>query len=221
MTPKKYVGSSSISNIEEGYRGSVASKEYSIIWNEEIRDNPHLFTIEVVSKHKTRKSALKAELQFQKKNEVMRSEHWFNKAEARVNGFFGMDVSGEKNPMYGKSRTGEKHKGGENISTGLKQYYKSDRSVKHKLDSKKRLLENNPSKNLKIMQKIKDTWKSNQRNMGDKNPMWGKEGRLFGKKLYNNGAITKAFIEGQQPKGWVLGRHTIKFGKVKNFSQMV
>lgn len=207
MTPKKYVGSSKISKIEEGYKGSVASKEFCQIWNDEIRDNPQFFTTEIFSKHKTRKSAMKAELKFQKNNQVVKSEYWFNKAEARVNGFFGMDVSGKKNPMYGKSRTGEKHKGGENISSGLKNYYKSDRSDKHKSDSKKRLLENNPSKNLEIIQKNKDTWKSNGRNIGNKNPMWGKEGRLSGKRLYNNGLITKAFIEGQQPQGWIEGRH--------------
>lgn len=207
MTPKKYVGSSKVLKIEEGYRGSVASKEFCQIWNDEIRENPQLFKTEILSKHKTRKSALEAELQFQKKNQVVRSEYWFNKAEARVNGFFGMNVSGEKNPMYGKSRTGEKHKGGENIAAGLKKYYKSDRSDKHKLDSKKRLSENNPSKNPEIVQKNKEIWKCNQRNVGHKNPMWGKGGRLLGKKLYNNGSMTKAFIEGQQPRGWTEGRH--------------
>tara|TARA_B110000908_G_C10066350_1_gene363010 strand:+ start:112 stop:747 length:636 start_codon:yes stop_codon:yes gene_type:complete len=39
------------------------------------------------------------------------------------------DYSGENNPMYGVSRKGEKHKGGENISSGTKAAWASDAGI--------------------------------------------------------------------------------------------
>jgi hypothetical protein len=205
--PNKYIGSSSSSKIKQGYKGSVASKEYCQIWEQEIKNNPHLFDVQIVSKHKTRKSALKAELKLQKKYNAVKSDQWLNKSEARINGFFGMDVKGENNPMFGKSRKGEKHKGGENISDGLKKYYSTDRSFSHRNSAKQRMLENNPSKDPNIMLKNKNIWEKNDRNIGVKNGMYGEIGKLKGKKLYNNGVETKAFYEGLQPKDWILGRH--------------
>lgn len=53
------------------------------------------------------------------------------------------DISGTNNPMFGKSRKGEKHKGGENISRGTKRAWDNDPSRKEEY-SKKYLGENNP-----------------------------------------------------------------------------
>ncbi|QIW87829.1 homing endonuclease [Agrobacterium phage OLIVR5] len=48
--PPFYIGKGTISKIEKGYRGSVGSGRYKRIWNEEKRNNPHLFKIKI---HKT------------------------------------------------------------------------------------------------------------------------------------------------------------------------
>ena len=66
--PKYYVGSSSLLKIQNGYKGSVSSKEWKHIWNFEIKEHPELFSVAVVSKHNTRVEALNAELQYQLKH---------------------------------------------------------------------------------------------------------------------------------------------------------
>lgn len=205
--PSKYVGSTSIKRILGGYRGSVSSKEFSSVWNLELQENPNLFVTEIVSKHDTRENALREELKFQIDNGVVSSDDWINKSLSIPNGFFGMDVSGSKNPMYGKTRKGEKHKGGENISAALHRFFKSEKSENHRLQSKKRMSQNNPSKRIDVLEKSKEKWVANNRNVGNKNGMFGKQSPMRGKKLYNNGSMTKSFNENEQPNGWVIGRH--------------
>ena len=206
--PPKYIGSSSLEKIENGYRGSVYSSEYRETWENELKNNPHLFETKVISKHETRKSALDEELRLQKENNVVRSDEWMNKSYAIPNGFFGMDVSGSRNPMYGKSRKGEKHKGGENISSSLQDFFSDpERSKNHRENSRKMMIENNPSHNPEIISQNKRKWKEMGRNVGKKNGMYGKTSPMKGKKLYNNGSVTKSFEEGKQPAGWVKGRH--------------
>lgn len=204
--PKYYVGSTSIKKIEEGYRGSVHSIEWKYLWELELKQSPTLFQTKIISVHSSRKEALEAELKFQVENNVVSSDEWVNKSLAQPNGFFGMDVSGSNNPMFGKIRRGEKHKGGENISNSLKSFFESEKSKNHRSSSSQRMKENNPSSNHETMLKIKNAWKESDRNKGEKNGMFGKEGKLKGKKLYNNGLETKAFIENEQPDGWFVGR---------------
>lgn len=107
--PPFYIGSS-ITNkvINKSYHGSVSSKKYKTIWDEEIRQNPHLFSTKIISYHETNKEAREKELHLQKSLGVVNSPLYANMSEARVNGFFGIDVSGELNPRYGKE-WGDKH----------------------------------------------------------------------------------------------------------------
>ena len=102
--PPKYIGSSSVNKIENGYKGSVSSAEYKNIWLNEIRHNPHLFETEIVYRNDDRKKCLEKELELQIELNVVKSEKWINKSLAKSTGFFGMNVKGENNPMYGKSR---------------------------------------------------------------------------------------------------------------------
>lgn len=205
--PKYYVGSTKVLNLEQGYRGSVYSKKYKSIWKAEVSNNPQLFTYSIISKHKTRQEALEAELQYQVENSVVCSECYANMSLAQPDGFFGMDVSGKNNPMHGKSRKGERHKGGHNISKGLKHKYESGEMDHVKAAASQRMKDNNPSQNPEVMGNMKESWSLMGRGIGDKNGMYGKDSAIKGKKLYNNGAVTKAYIEGTQPEGWVLGRH--------------
>lgn len=201
--PKYYVGSSSVKNINEGYKGSVTSKKWKHFWNKEPSKN---FKVTIISKHSTRLEALEKEYEYQKQNDVVKNPLWFNKSYAIKNGFFGRDVSGPNNPMYGSNRTGEKHKGGKNISAALKKYYKTEAGKKKRRRSKKLWTEKNPSIDEHIKNKIKNTWKKTGRNLGEKNGMYNKKSPMNGKKLYNNGIETKAFFEGSQPDNWILGR---------------
>ncbi len=202
--PRWYIGSSSVSKVENGYKGSVRSKQWENLWESEPND---LFVTKIISSHSTREEALAAELKYQVDNNVVKSDEWCNKSLAMPNGFFGMDVSGKNNPMYGRSRKGEKHKGGENISKALKHFYTTDRGKEVAENVSKRLKSNNPSLDPKVREKQKASWLAIERNVGTKNGMYGKSSPMSGKKLYNDGNQTKAFHEGTQPSNWKLGRH--------------
>lgn len=69
--------------------------------------------------------------------DTSKSKNWIDGMKKRK------DMSGENNPMYGKSRKGERHKGGENISKGTKMSWDNDPARK-KLYSEKYLGDNNP-----------------------------------------------------------------------------
>jgi hypothetical protein len=138
LLPKYYIGSSSVKRVKGGYHGSVASNEYKEIWDTEIFEHPELFITFILTKHKTRKKALEFELDYQIKNDVVKNPNYINKSLARPNGFHGMDVSGEKNPMYGRSRVGEIHNNGKNVSIGLKRFYQTEEGKKQIKKAKKR-----------------------------------------------------------------------------------
>jgi hypothetical protein len=105
--PPFYIGSSSIKNVKNGYRGSVASKLYHKIWKSELRDNPALFTTRVLSTHATDKEARQQELKLHKLFNVVKSELYMNRALAKPNGFHGADVTKEKHPRWGLKLTPE------------------------------------------------------------------------------------------------------------------
>ena len=105
--PKYYIGSSSLSKIKSGYKGSVSSKEWKLLWDSEIKFHPELFDVIIISEHFTRLDALQSELQYQLKYNVVESKDYINKSLAQPNGFFGMDVSGKNNPMWQKHHSDE------------------------------------------------------------------------------------------------------------------
>ena len=86
--PKYYIGSTSENKVNSGkYFGSVASIKYKDIFKEERKNNPDLFTIEILSLHTTREEAIEKELEFQIKYNVVKSTDYMNESLARVNGF--------------------------------------------------------------------------------------------------------------------------------------
>ncbi len=101
-TPLNYIGSSTINKINNGYRGSIKSKKYKFIWNKELKENPQLFSIEIISYHDTRPEATYKELQLQKMFNMVKHPLFVNMSYAQPKGYFGMDVSKEKNPNYNK-----------------------------------------------------------------------------------------------------------------------
>lgn len=109
--PKFYVGSTFQNKILKGsYFGSIKSKKWKDIFNSELKDNQYLFSVKILSCHKTRKAALKEELRIQILNNVIKSTKYFNESLARPNGFFGRDVRGENNPFFEKKHSPESKK---------------------------------------------------------------------------------------------------------------
>lgn len=101
--PKYYIGSTSENNIILGkYFGSVRSKKYRKIFEDELKNNLNLFCVDILSYHETRIDALKKELKEQIERDVINSIEYFNESYATINGFFGRDVSGKINPMFNR-----------------------------------------------------------------------------------------------------------------------
>ncbi len=105
--PMFYIGSSSIKKVNNGYRGSVSSKVYIKIWKSELKNNPQLFKTKIISRHSSREEATGKECALHKKLNVVKSCLHINRSIATKNGFFGMDVSKEKHPLYKKPRSPE------------------------------------------------------------------------------------------------------------------
>lgn len=108
--PLFYIGSSSIEKVNNGYHGTIVSKKWRKIYQMELSSNPHLFYTEIICTFLTRKEATEYELQLQKSNNVVKSDLFFNESYAAPNGYFGRDVSGEKNPNFGKKKDTSKYK---------------------------------------------------------------------------------------------------------------
>lgn len=105
--PPFYIGSSTVENVNKGYRGSVASKEYKKIWKEELKNHPELFKIRVLTLHKNRKDASEQERIFQTKFNVVKNPLYINKAIVNPNHCFGNVITGKNNPYYGRRHTDE------------------------------------------------------------------------------------------------------------------
>ena len=99
--PPFYIGSTSVLKIDNGYHGSVSSKKYKHIYQNELKNNPDSFKTVIISKFKSRAEALIKERILQIYLNVVKSPMYFNMSIASPNGFAGMDVKGENNPNYG------------------------------------------------------------------------------------------------------------------------
>ena len=102
--PMFYIGSTSITKIRNGYKGSVSSKEYKQIWEKELKENPHLFKTKIITLHSDRKLATEKENYFHIKMNVVKSTLYLNKSNAIPDGSYGLSMNGPNNPMYGKKR---------------------------------------------------------------------------------------------------------------------
>jgi hypothetical protein len=171
--PRRYIGSSSVKRIKQGYNGSVSSKKWKEIYEREQIENKNLFKTRILSYHKTAKEAREKERILQIKYNVVKSQNYYNESLAQPNGFFGRDVSGNNNPMYGSNRTGEKHKGGENISKALKAYFLSEAgNAERKRRSREYSGEGNPMYGKQHSERLKKSRSLMYAKEG--NPMYGK-----------------------------------------------
>lgn len=106
--PKFYIGSSSLSKIQNGYRGSVRSKKYREVWKEELRTNPQLFSIEILSIHEDRYEALVEEKRIQEEIDVIKRPDYINRGVSL--GIFGLELRGERNPFFSRKLSEEAKK---------------------------------------------------------------------------------------------------------------
>lgn len=99
--PPVYIGSSSVSKVMNGYRGSVSSKRYKDVWDQELSTNPHLFRTKIIFRCASRKYALWKENRILKRLDAVKNSSMINQSYANINGYCGRDVSGANNPRYG------------------------------------------------------------------------------------------------------------------------
>jgi hypothetical protein len=100
--PKFYIGSTAVSKINSRYKGSVMSERFKVLWQNELRENPQLFSVDILSYHSTREEAFAEEYRVQKVRDVVKSELYTNLSFARKDGFFG--GAGNKHPFGGKTK---------------------------------------------------------------------------------------------------------------------
>ena len=135
LLPRYYIGSSSKDKVISGnYFGSISSKKWKKIFLQEKKNNKHLFHIEILSEHSSRKEALDEELRLQILNDVVISDNYMNESYAKVNGYFGRDISGYNHPQYGKKISDETK---EKISNSLKGHIETEITRRKKSESKK------------------------------------------------------------------------------------
>lgn len=104
LLPPFYIGSTSIEKINNGYYGTVKSKDYCEVYKNELKHNKHLFDIKILTSHKTRKEALQKENMFHRKLNVVKNCLYINKMYASGSGLI---LKGDKNPFFGKKHTEE------------------------------------------------------------------------------------------------------------------
>ena len=76
--PPFYIGSTSVSKIDKGYKGSVRSKYYRLIWQHETRNNPHLFKVIIIKKFNDRQEAANYEVSLQVRFKVDKNPLYTN-----------------------------------------------------------------------------------------------------------------------------------------------
>lgn len=78
--PPFYIGYTSIQKINNGYHGSVCSKQYKDIWKYELKFNNELFKTKILSIHLTKKEANNREIFIQQKLNVIKNSLYINQS---------------------------------------------------------------------------------------------------------------------------------------------
>lgn len=105
--PPFYIGSTSITNITNGYRGSVNSKRYKHIWKHEIKTRPYLFKTFIIKKFITRIEALNHENYLLVKFKAIKNPLYINLGMYHNHHLHVYDHRGKNNPNFGKTASAE------------------------------------------------------------------------------------------------------------------
>lgn len=110
LHPPYYIGSTSKKRLDKGYSGSVASKKWKSLVLQNKKENPSQYCTFILSEHNKRYDALLEEERVQRLHDVVKSCDFYNESFACANGYFGRDVSGINNPMFGKQTSDKTRK---------------------------------------------------------------------------------------------------------------
>jgi hypothetical protein len=137
--PPFYIGSSSLERIGNGYKGSVGSIRYKDTWTRELKENPNLFEIKIISLCSSRKEAFDKELKYQLQLKVKNNPMYINLGYAQPNGAFypysGKEhwskqpgkihnaISNHPRGMLGKKHTKERNEYMSRIQMGEKNHF--------------------------------------------------------------------------------------------------
>ena len=104
--PPFYIGSTSIELItgKKQYKGSVASKHLVHIWKSELKINPQLFCVKILSMHDTRQEAYDAEDKLLRARNAVNSGFYMN---ARCAKGLGYHPKGSDSPRFKVPHTAE------------------------------------------------------------------------------------------------------------------
>ena len=184
--PPFYIGSTSVEKVNNGYHGSVNSREYREIWNKEILYNPHLFETKIISRHLDRKDATAKELQLQLKTNAPNNPLYINRGFARKNFAYGViglinNITGTRGPRSEQAKA--------NIRQGIA-------NNKHKPRSEAQIEGNKKSAAKRTGQK-RQTSRSLESRKLQSNKMKGKPNKNKGKKMKD---ICENYIHPMQDK---------------------
>ena len=94
--PPFYIGSTTVSNIENGYKGTPKSRKFKNTWVQETRNNPGLFKTRIICKFKTEIEAREKERKLQWQLKVVPSPLYVNLVYANLK----FAASGENHYLY-------------------------------------------------------------------------------------------------------------------------
>jgi len=103
--PPFYIGSSSIKNVENGYFGSVSSKQFKNIFKLELKNNLNLFKIKIIKRFENRNDALLYERKIHVLFNVMHNPLYINMKNAVDSNFFGSGSIKNKIPVNKNGKT--------------------------------------------------------------------------------------------------------------------
>ena len=115
--PPFYIGFSTIEKVHKGYHGTVKSKEYQPIWNQELKEYPELFKTNILTIHDTKEEATIREVKFQKQLGVIKNPLYINLVVGRHSDRTGSTLTKEhkekiRNKMNERVRSGLHHLSG-------------------------------------------------------------------------------------------------------------
>ncbi|AKE44688.1 HNH endonuclease [Sinorhizobium phage phiM9] len=107
--PPFYAGFTRVSNMIDGYHGSVSSEEWEEIWRSEINQHPQLFRRKIIRTFSTKKEASDFEIEFLTHFDARRSHLFVNKTNGAKN--FCGNIEGNKHSEETKIKISEGNRG--------------------------------------------------------------------------------------------------------------
>jgi hypothetical protein len=106
--PPFYIGYSTVSKVNRGYRGSVSSKKWKNVWKEELKNHPELFRTTILTFHETKEEATQREMDFQRKMNVLHNSLYVNQAISQHSDRTGWKRDEASKRAISKAMTGRK-----------------------------------------------------------------------------------------------------------------